>query len=84
MASSDQDKLSSLTGSLGGSLNNVTQSSVQARFIWRNLPFLARFCDSLFTEKDLFYSNVMYEECVCIGMPSIGIITKSGLDYDLK
>ena len=28
--------------------------------------------------------NVIYEEYVCRGMPSIGIITNSGLNYDMK
>ena len=28
--------------------------------------------------------NVIYEECVCRGTPSIGIITNSGLNYTVK
>ena len=28
--------------------------------------------------------NALYEECVCRGTPSIGIITNSGLNYDVK
>ena len=35
-------------------------------------------------ENKIVDCNAIYEECVCRGTPSIGIITNSGLNYDVK